>query len=254
VIRTALALARRGLHVFPCRPRCKEPATAHGCKDATTDRDQIETWWLRQPDANVAVACGAISNMFALDIDAEGELRKLEEQHGELPPSVEVITARGRHVWFQYPDKPVKNTASKIAAGIDTRGDGGFVLVPPSVHPGGKQYHWSVDCAKTLAAAPQWLLDKITAPTNGNGKTAPTPRSAWRDLVEHGVAEGARDNSATRLAGHLLRHGIDPIVALELLQVWNEARCTPPLPPEDIERVVGSICKRELRRRQADGR
>ena len=169
---------------------------------------------------------GPASKAFVLDVDgldAECELRKLEAEYGELPPSVEVVTARGRHVWFRYPDRPVKNTAGKIAPGIDTRGDGGYVLTPPSVHPSGRAYAWSVDSANTIAAAPAWLVEKIATPTNGQGTPLPTPPSAWRELVEHGVGEGTRDCTVARLAGHLLHRRIDPYVALELLQAWNRA-------------------------------
>ena len=91
-LRTALALAKKGMQVFPCRPRQKEPATAHGCKDATSDADIIQGWWRERPDANLAVATGAASSVFVLDIDgldAEAELTKLEKNHGGLPPSVE---------------------------------------------------------------------------------------------------------------------------------------------------------------------
>ena len=180
-------------------------------------------------------------------LDAEGELRKLEAQHGELYPTVEVITARGRHDWFLYPGRPVKNTAGRIAPGIDTRGDGGYVLVPPSIHPTGRRYAWSVDCAKTIASAPPWILDKIAAPTTGH--PPPTPPGEWRELVTAGVGEGARDCTVTKLAGYLLRRRVDPCMAFELLQLWNAARCAPPLPAEDIERIVASIAGRELRRR-----
>jgi Bifunctional DNA primase/polymerase, N-terminal len=75
----ALALARRGLWVFPCRPCCKEPATANGCNDATTDPDLIERWWHQEPECNIGVATGARSHIFVLDVDgAEAELTKLE--------------------------------------------------------------------------------------------------------------------------------------------------------------------------------
>jgi len=87
----ALALARRGLWIFPCRPRSKEPANANGYKDATTDPDLIAQWW-QQTDFNIGVATGARSHVFVLDVDstdAEAELRKLEEQYSALPPTVE---------------------------------------------------------------------------------------------------------------------------------------------------------------------
>ena len=142
----------------------------------------------------------------------------------------------------------MKNTAGRIAPGIDTRGDGGYVLTPPSVHPSGRAYAWSVDSANTIAAAPAWLVEKIAAPTNGQGTPLPTPPSAWRELVEHGVGEGTRDCTVARLAGHLLHRRIDPYVALELLQAWNAVRCTPPLPADDIIRIVNSICGREVQK------
>jgi Bifunctional DNA primase/polymerase, N-terminal/Primase C terminal 1 (PriCT-1) len=252
MIRTAIALAEKGLFIFPCWPGTKKPRTAHGCKDATADPFVIIGWWSSEPELNIAVATGAGSGVFVVDVDditAEGELLKLESAHGTLPSTVESITARGRHIWFKHPGAPIKNTASVIAPKIDSRGDGGFVLVPPSLHPSGKRYCWSVDSAKAFAPAPQWLLDKITTSTNGNGKAAPIPPAEWHALVATGVNEGARDCTIAKLAGYMLRRRIDPFVALELLQVWNGARCAPPLPAADIERIVDSICGRELRRR-----
>jgi hypothetical protein len=60
-----------------------------------------------------------------------------------------------------------------------------------------------------------------------------------------------RDCSITRLSGHLLRRHVDPFVVLELMRVWNAARCSPPLPAGDIERIVASIAGRELKRQGA---
>jgi hypothetical protein len=101
----ALALARRGLAVFPCKPRAKEPATASGCKDATTGLGLIAHWWQQDPSFNIAIATGARSHIFVLDvdgIDAEAELKKLESECGALPPTIEAITARGRHLYFDW--------------------------------------------------------------------------------------------------------------------------------------------------------
>jgi hypothetical protein len=119
MIKTAIQLAQRGMAVFPCVPRSKSPATAHGVKDATRDLDIITGWWRAEPTYNIAIATGAVSGMFVVDIDgldAEAELRKLEAEHGELPPSVEVITARGRHIYFKAPEVPVRNSAGTPAS------------------------------------------------------------------------------------------------------------------------------------------
>jgi hypothetical protein len=75
------------------------------------------------------------------------------------------------------------------------------------------------------------------------------PPSEWRALVTEGVAEGARDCTVAKLAGYLLHRRVDPVVALEMLQIWNAARCSPPLPAADIVRIVGSIAGKELKRR-----
>ena len=250
MIRAALAYARKGLQIFPCQPCAKRPATANGLKDATTDPDQIRAWWHHEPAFNVAVATGTVSGIFVVDVDgldAEAELRKLEAEHGTLPATIEAITARGRHVYFKMTAADVRNSASKVAPGIDIRGTGGYVLAPPSMHPTGRPYCWSVDCGSVIAAAPAWLLAKIETPKgNGNGAMPP---SEWRALIAEGVAEGARDCTVAKLAGYLLRRRVDPVVALEMLQIWNAARCSPPLPAADIVRIVGSIAGKELKRR-----
>jgi hypothetical protein len=177
------------------------------------------------------------------------ELRKLEAEHGTLPATVEVITARGRHVYFKMPAAPIRNSAGKLAPGLDIRATGGYVLVPPSVHPTGRQYEWSVDCAGAIANAPDWLTQQIADRSGTNGKDG-TPPSEWRTLVQ-GINEGARDCSLTKLTGYLLRRHVDPFVVLELIRSFNATRCTPPLPDKDIERIVSSVAGLELKRRQA---
>src|SRR5262245_20745241 len=185
MLHTALCLAQKGLAVFPCRPRDKRPATINGLNDATTDPEAITAWWRQDPNFNVAIATGAVSGIFVIDVDgtdAEAALRRLEVEHATLPPSVEVITARGRHVYFQMPDIDLRNSASKIAPHVDTGGNGGYVLAPPSIHPTGRRYAWSVDSACTIAPAPAWLLAKLVpAAQGGNGAV---PAAEWRQLIK----------------------------------------------------------------------
>jgi hypothetical protein len=238
------------MHVFPCVPRGKTPAVTHGCKAATCDPDLIKHWWRLEPAYNIAIATGAQSRIFVLDIDdssAESELSKLESEHDPLPQTVESITARGRHLYFEWPDRPVRNSVGKLGPGLDIRAAGGYILAPPSAHPTGRRYCWSVDSAATFAPAPQWLVDRIAEPTKSNGWKPSVLPSEWRTLIA-GVDEGQRDNSVARLCGYLLHHDLDPFVVLEMLQLWN-TRCRPPLPPKDVERIVDSICGRELKRR-----
>jgi Bifunctional DNA primase/polymerase, N-terminal/Primase C terminal 1 (PriCT-1) len=251
MLATALALAARRISVFPVVPRGKEPACAGGCKSATTDGDIIRRWWHAEPSCNIGIATGSVSGIFVVDVDgfeAEGRLAKIEAEHGKLPDTVEAITARGRHLYFRYqPGCSVRNTAGRIAPGIDTRGDGGYVLAPPSVHPSGRIYAWSVDSGHAFAIAPPWLLDRING--RANGRTVATPPTVWSALVLDGVDEGERNHATTRLCGYLLRRNVNAQVALGLLQIWNLTRCRPPLPEAEVEQIVNSVAGAELRRR-----
>jgi Bifunctional DNA primase/polymerase, N-terminal/Primase C terminal 1 (PriCT-1) len=237
----ALKLAASGLSIFPCLPRSKLPAVKSWQTIASRSPEQITKWWGAGPEANIAIATGEASQVFVVDIDSsdgEQELAKL----GALPATVEATTSRGRHVYFKMPRTPLRNTAGKIAPHIDTRGTGGFVLCPPSLHPTGARYKWSG--ARTIASAPDWLLSKLTEQTQ-----RVTPPAEWSELFTADIPEGQRDHTITRMAGKLLRCYLNAADVHGIVQSINIARCKPPLPPEDIERIVESIAGRELKRR-----
>lgn len=160
----ALYYARRGLAVFPLKPRAKLPLTQHGVKDASRDEDAIRAWWERWPDANVGVACGEPSGVLVVDVDgAEGEtaLADLEREHGVLPACWVSSTGRGRHLWFAH-DERVRNSSKRLPK-IDTRGTGGYVVAPPSVHPDGATYAWvdGRNPTTALPVAPEWLIERF---------------------------------------------------------------------------------------------
>ena len=172
----AIGYAQQGLPIFPCRPRGKEPACSRGAHDATACLDRIHAWWSSCSDLNIGLSCGEASGLFVIDVDgAEGEatLRLLEEKHGPLPTTREAITGRngGRHAYFKLGKHKVRNSAGKLGAGLDVRGTGGYVLLPPSIHPSGRPYSWSVDSADHVASAPEWLHAIIGDDKSGQGKT-----------------------------------------------------------------------------------
>ena len=144
----ALALAQRGLPVFPCAPREKVPAIRGGFYSATTNPETIRRLW-RIPDRNIGIPTGSSSGFWVLDIDGDegaASLDDLQCRHGALPPTREAITGGGgRHLLFKYTG-PIQNTVGRIAPGIDTRGDGGYIVAPPSIHPNGRPYCWAHAC------------------------------------------------------------------------------------------------------------
>jgi hypothetical protein len=164
----ALLLAVRGYAVFPCVPRGKTPITTHGCKAATAKARVIQRWWQREPSANIGLATGAASGIFVLDVDPEHagaeSLADLEADHGGLPRTITSVTGSGgRHLLFRHPggDCKVRNLVG-FRAGLDIRGDGGYIIVPPSVHPNGRRYQWAPDNPSQPAEAPAWLLQIVS--------------------------------------------------------------------------------------------
>jgi Bifunctional DNA primase/polymerase, N-terminal len=190
----AIAYATRGFAVFPCMPRGKVPATHHGCRDATKNLALITAWWRENPRYNVAVASGTISKVFILDVDgldAEASLRKLEEQYGALPDTIESITRRGRHLFFRCENGAVWNSAGAIAPGLDIRGDGGYVVLPPSIHPSGRPYVWSVDSADHFAEAPTWLISLLGSGNNRNCRWQAKLPEHWHSTITSAIRNGA---------------------------------------------------------------
>jgi hypothetical protein len=253
----AVKMGARGLRVFPCRFRAKKPAIEDNLMLAAVDEIIIRKWWGEQGQYNIGVATGPRSGVWVLDIDGhEGErtLRQLEEKHGTLPPTVESITGDGRHLWWRWPAGAIiRNTQCRHDLPcLEWRGDGGYVLAPPSIHPSGRAYAWSVDSASEFADAPQWLIDIVTK-RGGDGENdepiGATPES-WRTFIDQDHEGSHREAAIARLAGLLLRsYIIDPYTALGLCQIFNEARCHEPLARAEVFRIVDAIANLEADRR-----
>lgn len=177
---------RRGWAVFPLQPRGKVPATEHGCKDASADIGMVRDMWEGRPACNIGLATGERSGVFVLDVDGKAPppereggpdgvagpeaLAWLEARWGALPDTRRALTSGGGwHLYFRWPaGRTIRNRArirvqDDRRAGLDVRGDGGYVVLPPSVHPSGAVYQW-VEGTRDLADAPAWLLDLLDPP------------------------------------------------------------------------------------------
>src|SRR3954452_17087396 len=158
----ALAYASQGFLVFPCKEQSKEPATPRGFYNATTSPATIRRLFGSQRQYNVAIRCGqgpCFNFLFVMDLDGpEGEesWRALVTAHASPPATAEVKTANGRQLYFTA-NSPINCSTKRIAPGIDVRGDGGYVVAPPSVHPSGAVYRWLI--TGPVAPAPAWLIE-----------------------------------------------------------------------------------------------
>jgi hypothetical protein len=174
--RSSLVYAQAfGWAVFPLTPRDKLPLIprdqgGRGFLDATTDPDQIADWWSRRPDANIGIATGGASGFCAADIDprnlGDGNWENLIDEHGQIPDTVQALTGGGgTHILFAC-----NLPCTKLAPGVDWKGDGGYICAPPSIHPSGRQYCWEASSRPdelTIAPAPQWIIDLVASPHKG---------------------------------------------------------------------------------------
>lgn len=201
----ALGYAGRGWSVFPLKPKKKAPLTRHGWKDATTSEDTIREWWKQHPDANIGLACGP-SGVVVLDFDEAkdgyegGELlAKLQEEF----PTLTSQTGGGWHFFYSQPNgEGVSNARGKLPKGVDVRGNGGYVVVPPSIHPNGSIYRWDKDLP--IAPLPDFVLEILTPKRGLSHPRGGTPygrRAMEQELARLACAtEGERNETLNRVA------------------------------------------------------
>lgn len=248
----ARSYAARGWSVIPIEARGKRPLVAWlEFQQRRAEPAEIDAWFRHWPDANVGIVTGRVSGLVVIDVDARHggleSLAAIERDLGRLPDTVAAVTGGGgRHLYFDHPHEALRNRVG-VRPGLDLRADAGCVVAPPSLHPSGRRYAWEpghAPDAMPLAALPPWFIDLLRHPAQ-----AGHPLAHWRQLVRAGVAEGERNATLASLTGHLLWHGVDPEVALELLLGWNRLRCRPPLPDDEVARVVQSIARLHERER-----
>lgn len=232
-----------------CQNIGKHPRTKNGLNDATTRLDVIEDWWKKWPNSNIGIQTGVSSDLAVLDIDIKNNgyrsLAKLIEENKDLPETIKSSTGSGgMHILFKY-SGGIRNL-TEFYPGIDVRGEGGYIVAPPSLHFSKKKYEWHSSNRPleiNLVKMPIWLFNKLN---ESKSLVRRKPDKYW-EIILKGVKEGERNTSTASLAGYLLRHGISASVTLELLFLWNE-RNEPPESLDTIERTFNSILKKELKR------
>jgi Bifunctional DNA primase/polymerase, N-terminal len=161
-LEAALRYAGQGFSVFPCIYGTKEPGVKGGFYAATTNPETIRRWFGGAHQKNIAIRTGPASGAWILDVDRRhggfATLAGLKQRYGPLPPTRQCRTADGIHFWWRAPC-PVQGSEGRVGRGLGVKTEGGYAMVPPSLHPDGAIYHWVND--EPIAPPPEWLL-KLT--------------------------------------------------------------------------------------------
>ena len=238
-----------GLAVHPLRMRDKRPATENGCKDATTDVEQVDLAWRAMPNMNIGVATGKPSgNIIVIDIDVDDDsgydgmeyMRKWEREHGELPETVMAITGRGGTHMFYRVDREIRNTANPEYH-IDVRGEGGYVMVAPSIHPNGNEVEWENDPEDypfADADANVYAFIESLKPKHEGRSGEEVERE--RFTLPDRIGEGGRNATLYKYACSLQSKGRTDSEIRDAVHGANYMRCNPPLPKDEVDRTIAS--------------
>ena len=225
-----------------CSSPAKHPRTMKGVLDASNDAAAVQRWWDSWPNANVAAATGGDVGYIVLDVDPDHggieSLLDLESKHGPLPLTPTVRTGGGgSHYWFRAPlGTSIRNSAGRLGPGLDVRAEGGYVLLPPSLHASGGRYEWLADAHirdVSIAEIPPWLLDLLTEPKH---PTAASP-------IEGIIAEGQRNHALASLAGSMRNRGMEEASIAAALIEENTSKCVPPLPESEVRAIANSVAR-----------
>lgn len=239
----AIDYIKRGLAVFPLEEKGKRPKTRNGFKDATTDAAQVKAWWQQWPNANIGIATGKRSGgIFVIDLDIDEDkgidgyhtLEDWQRENGKFPETWTAITGRGGYHLYFHSNSEIKNRAG-IIDGVDVRGDGGYVVAPPSVHSNGNRYEWEYDPEEfDLAEANNNVKYFLDTGINSSGE-----RFSMPDIVN----AGERNDMIFRFACMMQAKGASDEAVFAATMAENNTKCNPPMNEKEVRVIVNSVLK-----------
>lgn len=288
---SALRHAEEGRHVFRLRPRGKKPLKPGWQERATSDPDRVRGLWKARPTANVGMRTGRESGVVVVDVDVdlpEDESKaefwaRVEEEDPDALERLEEVRRRMEAIREEYPtdriyrsgsggylmvyryppglgdEDEVKNRARVGGEAVDVRGDGGYIVLPPSIHPDTGAAYEVLEDGEPGPTAPEFVLNGA-GPGDSTEARREAERARGMTTLWTGVAHGGRNDACASLAGSLAGRGVPEEEAVQILLAWN-LRNEPPIgdhsdddePAEvEIPRTVASIYRKERERRERE--
>jgi len=239
MMEVALKLVEMGKPVIPVNRETKRPIIQwREYQKTLPTREEAESWF-GSDDVNIGLITGRLSGYVVIDCDSKEAIESFLERYPDANNTLQIQTGRGRHFYFQYEEGIRNDTGKLLGPGIDIRGEGGFVVVPPSVHANGTPY--------------EWLNRNKPIPLNGQLKKVLTGsgtkiQSDNADQLQEGnekIPEGERNNALTSLAGSMRDKGMGEEAIAAALLAENKAKCEPPLDQKEVTNIAKSIAQYE---------
>jgi hypothetical protein len=203
-------------------------------QDRLPTEAEVRNWWRRWSQANIGLVTGERSGVAVIDLDGGGAVKEVDRR-GYLP-GLWATTGRvgGRHLYFAWRDDAP--TIFAKANGIDYRGQGGYVLLPPSLHRNGPRYMWGKAPFRgdPLPPLPRWVNDLAAEGRGPNGMAG----VVLGDILEH-----TRNETLLSFGGSMRRRGMSQQAIEAALLVENASRCKPPLDPDEVRKIAASVAR-----------
>lgn len=218
-----------GWWVFPAHSVEKQPLITWKDKPRVLTMEELSSWpqWER-PGVRLGALTGRRSGFFVVDADSQTAKDYLEfMKHPPCPMAKSGGDHQGLHLYFKLPDFRVKSLARlSDIDGLDIRGEGGIIMLPPSRRPDGRTYEWMISpFGNELPEAPQWLLKSLQRQNEKDDKSGVDIAR----LYDEGIPYGKRDTEMNRVAGYLRYIGMPLVAAKTVQEQVNKDCCQPPL-------------------------
>jgi hypothetical protein len=240
--------------VIPITPGGKKPLIKwEEFQSRKATQDEINSWWAKWPLANIGIVTGKLSNLAVIDLDKYAkdydEAVSLQYFPDSLVTPCATTPRGGQHLYFNYPDQDITINARGLP-GIDLRGEGGYIVAPPSVNGNGKPYAWQEGLgihSVSLAILPAIYINKVQ---NIYRAVTHDSNTELHELqrVTFSLEEGRRNESLFHTAYSLIKGGMQRDNALHILESIAEKCCNPPMPKSEISTIIASAYDRSCGR------
>lgn len=240
ILTEALRFQKIGWSIIPVG-QDKKPLIAWAeFQERRANEQEIRAWFIKFPKANIGVVTGPVSNLLVFDIDAKHNRSSKEFQ---FPITTCSNTGGGgEHYFFKYPKFEVHNSAGNLfGEGVDIRANGGYIVLPPSLHLSGRYYEWKEFCSPfdlPLVDIPEWLETKLLKQNKKDG-----PKLYEKDSSE--IVEGTRNETAVSVAGKIIYETpkeLKGTLGWKKFKDWN-SNISSPLPEDELKSIWKSVNK-----------